>query len=122
MGRFLILCICLLVASCSRKKTLNRNLSLWRMDKIPYGTKYAFDNLPFIFPDADISTDREFPDLSLEEKDDTAEGADHPGHKISCRNRIRNEFNHPVCGFGKPGFYLGTLHQRYRLEYAASQN
>jgi hypothetical protein len=42
------------------------------MDKIPYGTKYTFDNLPFIFPDADIRTGKGFPDLYLDEKDDTA--------------------------------------------------
>ncbi len=37
------------------------------MDKIPYGTKYSFDNLPFIFPNADIRTSRIFPDLSRNE-------------------------------------------------------
>ena len=31
------------------------------MDNIPYGTKYAFENLPFIFPDADIRTSDKFP-------------------------------------------------------------
>jgi hypothetical protein len=43
------------------------------MDKIPYGTKYAYDNLPYIFPNADIRTSRVFPDLSRNENaEDTA--------------------------------------------------
>ncbi len=37
------------------------------MDRIPYGTKYSYDNLPFIFPNADIRTSRIFPDLSRNE-------------------------------------------------------
>jgi len=42
------------------------------MDKIPYGTKYAYDNLPFIFPRADIRTTSHFPVLyQRESTDDT---------------------------------------------------
>ncbi len=37
------------------------------MDRIPYGTKYSYDNLPFIFPNADIRTSHVFPDLSKNE-------------------------------------------------------
>jgi hypothetical protein len=33
------------------------------MDRIPYGTKYAYDNLHYIFPLADIRTGSGFPDL-----------------------------------------------------------
>ena len=33
------------------------------MDKIPYGTKYTYDNLPFIFPNADIRTSNRAPVL-----------------------------------------------------------
>jgi hypothetical protein len=51
----------ILLTSCDNKKRLNRRVSLWRLDKIPYGTKYSFDNLPFIFPDADIRTSSRFP-------------------------------------------------------------
>jgi hypothetical protein len=49
--------------TCKNQKRLDRRVSLWRMDKIPYGTKYAFDNLPFIFPVADIRTSNRFPIL-----------------------------------------------------------
>jgi hypothetical protein len=43
------------------------------MDKIPYGTKYTYDNLPFIFPDAEIRTSSRFPVLSVNgDSDDTS--------------------------------------------------
>jgi len=38
------------------RKTLNRRISLSRHDDIPYGTKIAYEALPNIFPDAEIST------------------------------------------------------------------
>jgi hypothetical protein len=65
----------LIFPGCSVKnqKRLDARVSLWRMDKIPYGTKYAYDNLPFIFPGADIRTSSRFPALFYgENKDDTA--------------------------------------------------
>ena len=48
-----------LLCSCSgRHPMLNRRLSLWRKDDIPYGTKIAFDALPHLFPDADVSVNK----------------------------------------------------------------
>jgi hypothetical protein len=44
------------VSSCMNHKKLNKYISLWRKDKIPYGTYYAFQNLPSIFPKASIIT------------------------------------------------------------------
>jgi hypothetical protein len=40
------------------------------MDKIPYGTKYTYDNLPFIFPNADIRTSSKAPVLYQNENGD----------------------------------------------------
>ncbi|HTB25888.1 MAG TPA: DUF4350 domain-containing protein [Puia sp.] len=40
------------------------------MDKIPYGIKYSYDNLPFIFPNADIRTSNRFPVLFQNENGD----------------------------------------------------
>jgi hypothetical protein len=58
---------------CSCKKQLDRRVSLWHTDKIPYGTKYTYDNLPFIFPNADIRTSNRFPVLFQSENgDDTS--------------------------------------------------
>jgi hypothetical protein len=68
-----ILILCLLGLSCSSHKLLDERVSLWRIDKIPYGTKYTYDNLPFIFPDADIRTSSRFPVLFQNENtDDTS--------------------------------------------------
>ena len=58
------------LASCnySRSKTLNRRITLWRKDKIPYGDQIAYDGLPYLFPDATISVNRKAPS-SLESGD-----------------------------------------------------
>jgi hypothetical protein len=61
--RYSLFIFCLFTLACSCKKRLDKRVSLWRMDKIPYGTKYAYDNLPFIFPNADIRTSSRFPIL-----------------------------------------------------------
>ena len=43
------------------------------MDKIPYGTRYAFENLSSVFPNADIRTGNQFPILFQNEStEDTA--------------------------------------------------
>lgn len=43
-------------------KRLNERVTLWRNDKIPYGTYYAYENLPSIFPNAVIETTKKSPD------------------------------------------------------------
>ncbi len=65
----IVLFICLLCLSCARSKRLDKRVSLWRMDKIPYGTKYAFENLPSIFPKSEIQTSNRFPILFQTESD-----------------------------------------------------
>src|SRR4051812_31755703 len=53
------------VTSCTRqKKELNKRITLWRKDKIPYGTLVAFENLPQLFPDAAIKITNSSPDRS----------------------------------------------------------
>ena len=53
----------LFVGGCTtNKKKLNERVSLWRNDKIPYGTYYAYQNLSSIFPDADIEVSKKSPD------------------------------------------------------------
>lgn len=47
------------LVSCSKdQKVMNERLTLWRKDKIPYGTFYAFESLPKLFPDAEIVTEK----------------------------------------------------------------
>ena len=57
---------CLLVLagfpSCDQSKQLNERVTLWRNDKIPYGTYYARESLPRIFPEASISNYKHSPD------------------------------------------------------------
>jgi hypothetical protein len=48
--------VLVLLSSCgSCRKELDRRLSLWRKDDIPYGTRVAYESLPRLFPDADVS-------------------------------------------------------------------
>ena len=42
-------------------KRLNRRITLWRKDKIPYGTYYTFENLHHIFPKAIININKKSP-------------------------------------------------------------
>lgn len=49
----------MLLCSCAtRQRQLDRRVSLWRKDDIPYGTQVAFDALPHLFPDADVSVNK----------------------------------------------------------------
>ena len=55
--------------SCRRSKKLDPRISLWRLDRIPYGTKYAYDNLSSVFPYAEIRTSSLFPKLIQQDAD-----------------------------------------------------
>lgn len=50
-----------LAAGCNltNEKKLNKRVTLWRKDKIPYGTYYAYENLHYLFPDAEIIVNNE---------------------------------------------------------------
>jgi hypothetical protein len=43
------------------QKKLNRRVTLWRKDKIPYGTYVAYENLKYIFPEAEITVNKNSP-------------------------------------------------------------
>jgi hypothetical protein len=65
--------ICLLfafaaISGCNigKEKKLNRHVTLWRKDKIPYGTYYAYENLNYIFPEANITINKASPAKYLE--------------------------------------------------------
>lgn len=38
-----------------RRGRINKRVTFWRKDKIPYGTYIAYENLPYLFPNAEIS-------------------------------------------------------------------
>lgn len=42
-------------------KKLNRRVTLWRKDKIPYGTYVAYENLYYLFPNAEITINENSP-------------------------------------------------------------
>jgi hypothetical protein len=51
------------VAGCNfdNKKKLNRRVTLWRKDKIPYGAYYAYENMQYMFPSAKITINKTSP-------------------------------------------------------------
>ena len=50
------------IIACNQvNKKLNRRVTLWRKDKIPYGTYYAYENLQYIFPSAEIRINKSSP-------------------------------------------------------------
>jgi len=51
------------IAGCGQgRKNLNKRVTLWRSDKIPYGTYYAYENLKSIFPGAAVVINKRSPD------------------------------------------------------------
>ena len=81
------------LASCGSKKQLNERVSLWRNDKIPYGTFYAYQNLERMFPDAEIETTRKSPDryrsLKLGEQAEPYVDEDQKSAHIIISPRVR---------------------------------
>jgi hypothetical protein len=66
VGRYTVMALLLLFCSCSsckykKTKQLNRRITLWRKDKIPYGTQLAYDGLSWLFPNATISVNKNSP-------------------------------------------------------------
>lgn len=60
---FLAFMLAGLLAGCDQHR-LNQRFTLWRGDKIPYGTWYAYDNLHHIFPEATVLIEKRSPDRS----------------------------------------------------------
>jgi hypothetical protein len=59
----IFLCLSCAGCSCKKQKKLDNRISLWRLDRVPYGTRYAYENLSSIFPHAEIRTSNRFPIL-----------------------------------------------------------
>jgi hypothetical protein len=58
-----VLPVLLAIAACrsGNSKELNRRITLWHHDRIPYGTYVAFENLSHLFPNAAININRNSP-------------------------------------------------------------
>ncbi|HLY70995.1 MAG TPA: DUF4350 domain-containing protein [Puia sp.] len=56
------------VAGChfDNKKKLNRRITLWRKDKIPYGDYYTYENLHYLFPSAKMTLNKTSPARNVE--------------------------------------------------------
>jgi hypothetical protein len=52
----------LAISLCACNKQLNKRVTLWKNDKIPYGTYYAYESLPYIFTGAEIQTSDKSPE------------------------------------------------------------
>ncbi len=51
-----------LIACGGKKKRINPRISLWRNDKNPYGTWYAYEQLQHVFPNANVVVNKKSPD------------------------------------------------------------
>ncbi|RYF99314.1 MAG: hypothetical protein EOO02_17180, partial [Chitinophagaceae bacterium] len=60
MIMFLMIMVAVVISGCGGKR-LNKQVTLWKNDKIPYGTWYAFNNLGSIYPDAKVVVNRDAP-------------------------------------------------------------
>jgi hypothetical protein len=43
---------------------MDKRITIWHFDKIPYGTRYAYENLTYIFPKATLYTSDKYPILN----------------------------------------------------------
>ena len=59
----IVLSCCLFACLPACKKTLNRNITLNKIDKNPYGAWYAYEQLDWIFPLATVLVNTESPAL-----------------------------------------------------------
>jgi hypothetical protein len=58
----LLVVLCLLDSCNSSAKRMNKRVTFWRNDKIPYGTWYAYQELQHIFPKATVTINKRSPD------------------------------------------------------------
>ena len=78
----LVIFLLFFTACGSKTKRLNERVSLWRNDKIPYGTFYSYQNLSRIFPNAEIQVSKRSPDRFKNLKfGETLENFDEPQGK-----------------------------------------
>lgn len=62
---FILLLVVFSLGSCNQGVKMNQRVTIWRKDKIPYGTFYTFEQLPHIFPNAEVIIDKESPDKRM---------------------------------------------------------
>jgi hypothetical protein len=85
-----------LAAACS--KQVNKRVTLWRNDKIPYGTHYAYQNLHHIFENAYIETSDESPVTFYEDGDTAAAYIVVANSVIPDDNEMSSLINYAMSG------------------------
>ncbi len=87
----------LIVALTSCGNGLNKRVTLWRNDKIPYGTYYAYNNLQYLFTNADIETNDQSPKTFFEHDNSSAYII--IGHSVRPdENELKAILNHAIAG------------------------
>jgi hypothetical protein len=104
--------------------SLNKRVTLWRNDKIPYGTYYAYNNLQYIFKNAEITTNNSSPITFFEENDSA-------GAYIIIGNKVKPDQKElrAILGYASTGnqvfisaFEIGqNLLDSFRLEVGDSK-
>lgn len=94
------------LSSCG-SKTLNKRVTLWRGDKIPYGTYVAYENLHHLFPDASVVINKRSPDryktfngLHLKDNDDNENYEDHKTSYIIISTEVEPDENEAAAILG----------------------
>lgn len=83
------------VASCG--KGLNKRLTLWRNDKIPYGTFYAYNNLQYLFTGSEIETNDKSPEVFYQYENSSAYIV--VGHTVRPNEaELKAILNHAISG------------------------
>ena len=93
---YIIVLVAIALSSCGKK--LNKRVTLWRNDKIPYGTFYAYDNLGYIFTDAIIETNDHSP-VTFYDDDDNPSAYIVVGRMIRPDEKeLKAILNHAIAG------------------------
>lgn len=77
---------------------LNKRVTLWRNDKIPYGTYYAYDNLKYLFTNADIQASDKSP-VTFYETNENSSAYIIIGHTVRPDEKeLKAILNHAIAG------------------------
>lgn len=76
---------------------LNKRITLWRNDKIPYGTYYAYNNLQHLFQNSTIETNDKSPELFYQHEGSSAYIM--IGHSVRPdESELKALLNHAIAG------------------------
>jgi hypothetical protein len=110
-----------LLASCGNR--LNKRVTLWRNYKIPYGTFYAYENLPHLFKNSEIAVNDKSP-TTFYSDDSSSSAYIIIGHRVIPDEReLKAILNHAITGNHVfiSAFSIGkNLLDSFRLDVSSS--